>query len=858
MPSFRANYQKEVELLMCLHIHQYCDMKRAYVTTSTEWKNVFQEMIKNTSSIVRYLIPSNTLSQLKVCATKKKTSNNLDTPYFTVETCFKNCVQKFVKLLATNKWSVFEEEINCEIETLCDSLCNTEHKFVLDYHRYPLMCEQPQSYEDDSTENDTSEESDEEDDILTDKPRSLEELVILVMNDLPKSGGTRSRNSTELTNESKEFMSLLQDRKKNSSKSVDLQQFDKMSRSEKIGLIESLKKVNAEKSRLPLLFRLLTSRLPTSVINEAMQRFESSRSESEGTKYTTWVNGLLKLPFQKYVEPEFIQMCKLNDVKKSATFFQNTRKQLDSVVYGHKEAKDHLIKYIAQMTRHAMTNNSKSKGLVLGIQGPCGNGKTTLIEKGISKVLNLPFAAIPLGGATDSAFLNGHSYTYEGSVWGQIADVLMKTKCSNPIIYMDELDKVSNTYKGQEIINELIHLTDPSQNSHFQDRYFGNIDIDLSHVTWVFSYNDASQINYVLRDRITEIQTSGFTLPEKLKIVEKFLIPSVCTEIGMPHVSISNDIIKYMINGFTYEGGVRKIKELLFEVCRSLNMDDLCGTVSISKRRKSTIKGSYSRYNMTMEEVIKYLNHKRHIQKETIHNKPMIGRINGLYASSMIDMGGVIAIETQFVPSDNVYGLSLTGNLGKVMKESGTVAKTLAWDCLHDTTRSSWETRWKTVKESIHIHCPEGAVNKDGPSAGTALTVAIISLLSNNKIKNNIAITGEINLSGDVLAIGGLRSKLYGAKSAGCSLALFPKDNQEDYEKIRKECTDLFDDTFNAVSVATLNDVIPYVFENTNGLSSSLTKQKSCASSVKESGKLKHPHQQMRTNKRKYHTRSQA
>ena len=815
-------------------------------------------MLTNASNISRHLISPERLRCLKVCASKT-TPTKTRASYSMVDTCLKMCIHKFVKLLLTNQWIFVEKALVDEMHRLSQALGESEHAYVLDYHRYPLMCDESDSADEDYDSDDSEDSDTNANEVQTRKPRSLQDLVMLVMNEAPPPG-QRSRVSTDMTKESKEFLSLLQERKKDSSKSLDIQQFEKMNADEQTRLLESLKKVNAEKSAIPLLFRLLSSGLPPSVANEAMQRFESSRSESEGIKYTTWVNGLLKLPFQKYIEPEHIKMCKVNNTKQSATFFQNARQQLDSVVYGHKEAKDHLIKYIAQMTRHAITNNTQSKGLVMGIQGPCGNGKTTLIEKGISQVLGLPFAAIPLGGATDSSVLNGHSYTYEGSVWGQIADVLMKTKCSNPIIYMDELDKVSNTHKGQEIINELIHMTDPSQNTHFQDRYFGNIDIDLSHVTWVFSYNDASQINYVLRDRITEIQTSGFTLPDKLKIAENFLIPSVCKEIGMPPVSLSNDIVKYMIEGYTYEGGVRKIKELIFDICRSLNKDDLCGAVNISKRRKTTTKGSYSRYNVTMDEIQRYLEHKRHIQKEKIHNHPMIGRINGLYASSMIDMGGIIAIETQFVPSDNVYGLSLTGNLGKVMKESGTVAKTLAWESLDKPLRSQWELRWKSIKESVHIHCPEGAVNKDGPSAGTALTIAILSLLSNTKIKNNIAITGEINLSGDVLAIGGLRSKLYGAKSAGCSLALFPKDNQVDYDKIEKECTDLFDDSFRAISVATLSDVIPHVFESTTQVLPSPRLAKTATTSTittTSSNKRKHTPQQMHGSRQTYNTRSQ-
>jgi ATP-dependent Lon protease len=246
-------------------------------------------------------------------------------------------------------------------------------------------------------------------------------------------------------------------------------------------------------------------------------------------------------------------------------------------------------------------------------------------------------------------------------------------------------------------------------------------------------------------------------------------------------------------------------------------MDDLCGQVQLTtKRRKTTDTGKYA---ITVDKVKEYLKHKHIMQKEKVHSIPTVGRINGLYASATIDMGGIIAIETRLVPSDNVYGLSLTGNLGTVMKESGTVAKTLAWKTLDADTRTKWETKWaKGKKESVHIHCPEGAVSKDGPSAGTALTVSILSLLTGNPIRNDVAITGEINLSGDVLPIGGLRSKLYGAKSAGCKLALYPAENDEDYKKIVRDCTDLFDDSFRAVAVSSLHQVLPLALIGVDGI----------------------------------------
>ena len=847
---FKPSALAEVKLLSYLWLEQRCISSRPMISTKKGWSVEMKNLKDCASSIVRKMVNSSLLHKLGV---KSKSRNRLTASYAMIEAVFKTCVDECMEPLVNGTWSDFEDEMNCRIQSVLNTLEKMPyHTYVLDYTRYETRMrdyldyeeEEYEAEEEDSSDN-SSGESDSDDSRSSSRGRGLEDVLLLMVHDMKKQAQGMNRPTTD---DSKELAELLKHRK-SQSKGVDMKLFDSMTPVQRRGILNTLKKVNAEKTEMPLLFQLLTSGLPPSVINEAMLRFENSRTESESTKFMTWIQSLLKMPFNTFVDPAHTNTKLHSSHEASTQYFTDARKQLDEVVYGHKDAKDQLIKYIAQLTRHSMTQTSRSKGLVLGIQGPCGNGKTTLIEKGVSKVLGLPFAAIPLGGATDNAFLNGHSYTYEGSVWGQIADVLMKTKCLNPIIYMDELDKVSTCHKGQEIIHQLIHLTDPSQNSHFQDRYFGNIDIDLSHVTFIFSYNDASNINYILRDRITEVKTSGFTLPDKLQIAETFLVPSVCREIGMPEVSFSRDTIRHMVEAYTYEGGVRKIKELIFDVCRSLNVDDLCGHVQLTTKRRKTAETG--KYVISVDKVKEYLKHKHIMQKEKVHTEPTVGRINGLYASSTIDMGGIIAIETRLVPSDNVYGLSLTGNLGNVMKESGTVAKTLAWRMLNATLQSQWGAKWAKTKESIHIHCPEGAVNKDGPSAGTALTVSILSLLTGNPIRNDVAITGEINLSGDVLAIGGLRSKLYGAKSAGCKLALYPADNTEDYKKIERECTDLFDESFQAVAVSSLHQVLPLVLTNVTGIHTDGRQTMLPRKSKRGSNTESRQH-----NKRKYNTRN--
>ena len=193
---------------------------------------------------------------------------------------------------------------------------------------------------------------------------------------------------------------------------------------------------------------------------------------------------------------------------------------MDNAVYGHNEAKRQIIQMMGQQIR-----NPNSKGNMLGIWGPPGNGKTSLIKEGIAKAMNKPFIFISLGGATDSSFLEGHSYTYEGSIYGRIVDGLITSKCMDPIIYFDELDKISKTSRGEEISNILVHLTDPVQNSHFRDKYFHGIDIDLSRATMIFSFNDPQNINPILMDRITTVETKYLLLPQKIYIAMNYLLP---------------------------------------------------------------------------------------------------------------------------------------------------------------------------------------------------------------------------------------------------------------------------------------------------------------------------------------------
>ena len=713
VPMFSRFSEKEVKLVSLLGIQARCGDHNftSPSCTAASWSAfIKKELLDAASDWVATLINRKQLMKLPLCIQDNKKERHLCSRIrYNMATCvFRACVDEVCAPLSKRgSWETFEKNINKRIDVVAQDVLGRHMSPILlsefKYFERFSTCYQnkreiahvldkslsyesetgessdscseyscgkeSETSESESSESSESESESESGELESEKDNGLaisdvhnDILMFLVEvgskgikggKQVGPSMNTRNRQNPEsdgkMSKLSKEFMQLVQSRqRKTGGKGISESAFQALPETLQKKCISMLRRVNAEQSDLPLIVRLLQAELPPSVVNEAMQRHENARMESEGSKYKTWLNALLKLPFNKFVEAEHAKPANHSSPVDSRAFFEKARKQLDDAVYGHSEAKNMLIKYIAQMARCSISNKKQSKGMVLGIQGPCGNGKTTLIEKGVSKVMNLPFAAIPLGGATDSSFLNGHSYTYEGSVWGQIADVLMRKKCSNLIIYMDELDKVSNTPKGQEIINQLIHMTDPSQNSHFQDRYFGNIDIDLSHVTWVFSYNDASNINYILRDRsLQKSRPRGSHFRTRSTSRRNSFCLTFAKRLVIPQVKLTTDTISHLVESYTYEGGVRKIKELLFDICRSLNIDDLTGKVSISNKRRCLSKDG--RFSVPMNLISEYLKDKRQLPKEKIHTKPCIGRINGLYATSRSDMGGVIPIETGFV-----------------------------------------------------------------------------------------------------------------------------------------------------------------------------------------------------------------
>ena len=478
---------------------------------------------------------------------------------------------------------------------------------------------------------------------------------------------------------------------------------------------------------------------------------------------------------------------------------------LDTAVHGHKKAKQQVERIIGQWM------NGENSGYCFGFEGPPGVGKTSLAKKGIANCLknnsgeSRPFSFIALGGSTNSSTLDGHNYTYVGSTWGRIVDILIEKKCMNPIIFIDELDKVSRTEHGKEIIGILTHLVDPTQNDAFQDKYFNGIDLDLSKVLFIFSYNDVELIDRILLDRIHRVKFKHLSLKDKQVITRDFIMPEILSKMGLcDMINIDDDVVEFIVEEYTCESGVRKLKELIFEIVGEINLNVL----------KKTVEYEIP-INITIERVKELLKDRQKVHKKKIHASPSVGIINGLWANAL-GQGGIIQIEAKYFVSGTLFDLKLTGMQGDVMKESMSVAKTLALELTPPERVEKLVKRFDETKmQGVHIHCPEGAVPKDGPSAGTAITTVLYSLLNDKKIKHDVAITGEMCLQGKVTAIGGLDLKIIGGIKAGVKTFLYPKENTKEFDEFMELYKE--SDLVKGISfheIETIQEVFDLVFEN--------------------------------------------
>ena len=355
---------------------------------------------------------------------------------------------------------------------------------------------------------------------------------------------------------------------------VDINYFSQLNVDKKENILSLIKNINDINDRnIPLKFKIYDSNMDINTKSIAISQIEKINdldpSSGEYGKVDQWINGLIKIPFQKYNN---LPINDDNSNMEKNLFLKNTNNILNRAIYGHKEAKSHILQVISKWIK-----NPQSSGNILALQGPMGNGKTTLVKEGIAKAINRPFAFITLGGASDSSFFDGHNFTYEGSKWGRIVEILIESKCMNPIFYFDELDKVSETQKGDEIIHLLTHLTDTSQNDRFQDNYFSGVNLDLSKALFIFSFNDENKIDKILKDRMHVIHTRGFKTADKIHITNDYLLPELLNTYKYhDNITFDDKIIECIIENYTQkEEGVRNLKRCLENIVSKVNMYEL-------------------------------------------------------------------------------------------------------------------------------------------------------------------------------------------------------------------------------------------------------------------------------------------
>jgi ATP-dependent Lon protease len=348
----------------------------------------------------------------------------------------------------------------------------------------------------------------------------------------------------------------------------------KLSNKEQLRIMNELQDINDHiRVEKPYRLTLLESNMPAKYKATVMQKVNLLRSmepgDSEYHKVKYWVDAFMRVPFSIYKGLDI----KMSDgIEKCTQFMEKSKNILDECVYGLDDAKMQIMQMVGQWIA-----NPGAMGTAIAINGPMGTGKTTLIKEGVSKLLGREFAFIALGGTGDASFLEGHSYTYEGSTWGKIVQIIMDSKCMNPVIYFDELDKVSETARGEEIIGILTHLTDTTQNSQFHDKYFSEIDFDLSKCLFIFSYNDENKVNSILKDRMYRIQTKGYDAKEKVIIARNHLLPKIREQVSFneDEVILPDETLQYIISnkGLTgEEAGVRNLKRCLEIIHTKLNL----------------------------------------------------------------------------------------------------------------------------------------------------------------------------------------------------------------------------------------------------------------------------------------------
>uniref|UniRef100_A0A6C0IW43 ATPase AAA-type core domain-containing protein n=1 Tax=viral metagenome TaxID=1070528 RepID=A0A6C0IW43_9ZZZZ len=411
------------------------------------------------------------------------------------------------------------------------------------------------------------------------------------------------------------FKRILRDKNTNN----DFDFYNKMEVEQQNKVIKELREINKLiRVEKPYRLTLLEANIPIVFKATAIKKINSLRHMEPGSgeyyKIKNWVDTFMRIPFGNYSSLPI--SLDNNSVENCHDFIENAQKTLDQAVHGLNDAKMQIMQMLGQLI-----TNPKAIGSAIAIHGPAGTGKTSLVKDGISKILNRPFTFIALGGATDSSHLEGHGYTYEGSTWGKIVQILIESKCMNPIIYFDELDKISETPKGEEIAGILTHLTDTTQNSQFHDKYFADIDFDLSKCLFIFSYNDESKVNPILKDRMYRIQTTGYNQKQKTIISNDYLLPKIREEVKFKQedVIIPDQTLHYIIDSFcNKEDGVRNMKRCLEIIHTKLNLYRLMKPGSNLFEKDMSIKVEFP-FTVTKDIVDKLIKKKDQINPSLYH-----------------------------------------------------------------------------------------------------------------------------------------------------------------------------------------------------------------------------------------------
>ena len=501
------------------------------------------------------------------------------------------------------------------------------------------------------------------------------------------------------------------------------------------------------------------------LLKEADKLSKMPGGSHEGTVIRTYLDKCLELPFGKYTK-DSINLAK-------------SRRILDRDHYGLEKVKDRIIESLAVLKR-----NSEFSGQIICLYGPPGVGKTSIV-KSLAQSINRKYVRIALGGVHDEAEIRGHRRTYIGAMPGRIADAIINSGVMNPIILLDEIDKVGSDYKGDPS-SALLEALDPEQNKSFNDHYI-DFPIDLSKVLFITTANDTSTISAPLYDRMEVIELNSYSVTEKYNIAKKHLIKKQMEKhsITAKELKISDDAIYKIIECYTREAGVRGLEKQLATLCRKALLKLESG--------EKTVK-------INAGNIREYLGVEKY-EKDTVSNENLVGTVNGL---AWTQVGGTM-LPIEISALEGTGRIELTGNLGDVMKES---AKTAVSYIRSKAEIYGIQTDFYKAKD-IHIHAPEGAIPKDGPSAGLAITTALLSELTATPIKHEVAMTGEISLKGKALAIGGLKEKSMAAYKSGCTTVIIPKDNEKDLEEISDEVKA----SVSFVCVSCFDEIIPIAFE---------------------------------------------